>query len=226
MMLSTHPDPVGFLQRIRASAVTGTKVKICGITSVDDGLAAVDAGADAIGLVFYRGSKRFVELELATEIVAAVGPFVTTVGLFVNEQIEYVERAYQHTGIHMVQLHGDEDSTYCGQLKMPFIKAIRMAPDLDPRQAIEGFPRAAAFLFDAWEPDQYGGTGTGFDWLRISDIAGRATILAGGLSADNVGEAVAMVAPYAVDVSGGVETSPGRKDALLMQRFVKAAKSV
>lgn len=202
------------------------KVKICGITCIDDALAAVDAGADAIGLVFYRNSTRFVEPARAAEIVAAVGPFVTTVGLFVNEAAQTVEQTRRDTGVHLVQLHGDEQASYCERITSPYIKAIRMAPGLDPQPIMADFPRAAAFLFDAWCRDQYGGTGTCFDWQRVAGLAGRAIILAGGLTAENVLEAVAMVRPYGVDVSGGVESAPGHKDALLMKRFVKLAKAL
>jgi phosphoribosylanthranilate isomerase len=202
-----------------------TKVKICGITNTEDALAAVDAGADAIGMVFYRDSKRYIEPARAQEIVAAVGPFVSTVGLFVNEQVGVVERVLRTTGIQMAQLHGDEGAAYCDQLAVSYIKAIRMAPGVEPHQAMAGFPQAKAFLFDAWQPDQYGGTGTCFDWHRMVNIEDRPAILAGGLTVDNVREAVALTEPYAVDVSGGVEISPGRKDKLLMERFINAAKA-
>lgn len=201
------------------------KVKICGITTVRDALASVEAGADALGLVFYSKSRRYVECERAAEIVSAVGPFVTTVGLFVNETLETVERLYRETGIHVVQLHGDEEADYCNQLTMPYIKAIRMAPGLDPLVAVRDFPGAAAFIFDAWQTDRYGGTGQCFDWGRLSTPTDRISILAGGLTPDNVGEAVAIAAPYAVDVSGGVEKSAGCKDKLLINRFIKAARS-
>ncbi len=203
-----------------------TKVKICGITSIADANAAIDAGADAIGLVFYRESKRFIEISEAIEIVRAVGPLVTTVGLFVNEPAESVELICRKVGIHLAQLHGDEDSNYCAKLSIPYIKAIRMAPDIDLRQQALEYPNASAFLFDAWLPDQYGGTGTSFDWRRIIDIDDKPTILAGGLSVDNVREAVALTTPYAVDVSGGVESSPGCKDKVLMAQFIKLAKAI
>lgn len=201
-----------------------TKVKICGITIPEDGVAAVDAGADAIGLVFYRGSKRAVGVEQGLAITQAVGPFVTTVGLFVNEQSQVVEAIHRQVGLHLVQLHGDETPEYCAQLSMPYIKAIRMAPDLDPRQAMVSYPGAAGFLFDAWQPDQYGGTGTQFDWHRLRDLLGRALIVAGGLTPENVGEAVRVVRPYAVDVSGGVELRPGIKDHQRLRCFIEAAK--
>ncbi len=203
-----------------------TKVKICGITNIDDALAAVDTGADAIGMVFYRPSKRFVEPDQAQLIVEAVGPFVTTVGLFVNEQVEVVERTCQNTGIHLVQLHGDEGGAYCEQLTLPYIKAIRMAEDIDPARVMADFPKASALLLDAWQPDQYGGTGTSFDWHRMGGNYQKPAILAGGLNVDNIVEAVTLTKPYAVDVSGGVEASPGRKDHHLMTRFIELAKSL
>ena len=203
-----------------------TKVKICGITNIDDALAAVDAGADAIGMVFYRDSKRFIDPAEAQKIIAAVGPFVTTVGLFVNEQVAVVERVIRSIGIQIVQLHGDEDAAYCDQLAFPYIKAVRMAPGVEPLKVMAEFPQAKAFLYDAWQADQYGGTGTCFDWHRVANIAERPAILAGGLTVDNVSEAVALTRPYAVDVSGGVESSPGRKDKLLMERFIKSAKGI
>ena len=203
-----------------------TKVKICGITNLEDALAAVDAGADAIGMVFYRDSKRFIDPAQAQNIIAAVGPFVTTVGLFVNEQVAVVERVIRTIGIHIVQLHGDEDAAYCDQLACPYIKAVRMAPGVEPGKIMAEFPQAKAFLYDAWQADQYGGTGTCFDWHRVANITDRPAILAGGLTVDNVSEAVALTKPYAVDVSGGVESSPGRKDKLLMERFIKSAKAV
>ena len=201
-----------------------TKVKICGITIPEDGVAAVDAGADAIGLVFYSGSKRAVDVEQGLAISQAVGPFVTTVGLFVNEQPRVVEAVYRQVGLHLVQLHGDETPEYCQRLTMPYIKAIRMAPDLDPRRVVASYPGAAGFLFDAWQPDQYGGTGTQFDWHRLRDLLGRALIVAGGLTPENVGEAVRVVRPYAVDVSGGVELRPGIKDHQRLRCFIEAAK--
>ena len=201
------------------------KIKVCGITSVKDALAAVEAGADAIGLVFYSESRRFVKPDTAAEIVSSVGPFATTIGLFVNENREKVEYLYRETGVHVVQLHGDEETDYCDKLMMPYIKAIRMAPGLKPKQAMSDYPGAVGFIFDTWDAEQYGGTGKCFDWHRLAGLSGRKVILAGGLTPANVNEAVAITSPYAVDVSGGVEISPGCKDAALMKRFVKAARA-
>lgn len=203
-----------------------TKVKICGITTEEDALAAVAAGADAIGMVFFAGSKRAVDPERSIAISHALGPFVTTVGLFVNEQAQVVESVYRQTGLHLVQLHGDESPAYCEQLSMPYIKAIRMSPGLDPRREMASYPGAAGFLFDAWQPDQYGGTGTRFDWRRLTEVSAPALIVAGGLTPENVAEAVRVTSPYAVDVSGGVEQAPGIKDHQLMRRFIDAVKRV
>jgi phosphoribosylanthranilate isomerase len=205
--------------------MTATKVKICGITCTDDALAAVDAGADAIGLIFYQLSKRCVEPDTAAKIIAAVGPFITTVGVFVNAKHKFVEHVQKVTGVHILQLHGDENSDYCTQINGPYIKAIRMKSDVDPAEDVKKFPHAAGYLFDSWRADQYGGTGESFEWHRITNLTDRSIILAGGLNRTNVREAIAAASPYAVDVSGGVEKSIGRKDASLMSEFVRMVKS-
>ncbi len=201
-----------------------TKIKICGITSLVDAQAAVAAGADAIGLVFYPPSSRYVSPLVAAEIVAGLGPFVTTVGLFVNEEAAVVKKTLALTGIHLLQFHGDESPEYCQQFERPYIKALRMSPDLDPLQAIADFPDACGYLFDAWQPDKFGGTGKTFDWQRIAGLASDHLILAGGLNADNVETAVQIVRPYAVDVSGGVELVPGKKDHCALKAFISCAK--
>ena len=201
-----------------------TKIKICGITSLDDAQAAVAAGADAIGLVFYPPSSRYVSPLVAAEIVAGLGPFVTTVGLFVNEEAAVVKKTLALTGIHLLQFHGDESPEYCQQFERPYIKALRMSPDLDPLQAIADFPDACGYLFDAWQQDKFGGTGKTFDWQRIAGLASDHLILAGGLNADNVETAVQIVRPYAVDVSGGVEFTPGKKDHRALKAFINRAK--
>ena len=201
-----------------------TKVKICGITSSEDAQAAVAAGADAIGLVFYPPSSRYVTPRVAAQIVAELGPFVTTVGLFVNEDAEAVKETLALTNLQLLQFHGDESEEYCRQFQRPYIKALRMSPDLDPSQAMAVYPGACGYLFDAWQPDKFGGTGKTFDWRRIDGLASDKLILAGGLNPDNVEAAVQAVRPYAVDVSGGVELAPGKKDHLALKAFIKAAK--
>ncbi|MBQ0718826.1 MAG: phosphoribosylanthranilate isomerase [Gammaproteobacteria bacterium] len=201
-----------------------TKVKICGITSLEDAQAAVAAGADAIGLVFYPPSSRYVTPVVAAQIVAGLGPFVMTVGLFVNEEPAVVKETLALTGLQLLQFHGDESEQYCRQFERPYIKALRMSPELDPAQAMAAYPQACGYLFDAWQADKFGGTGATFDWQRIVDLAGDNLILAGGLNPDNVAAAVQAVRPYAVDVSGGVELAPGKKDHLALKAFISAAK--
>lgn len=201
-----------------------TKVKICGITTLEDAEAAVAAGADAIGLVFYPPSARYISSGDAAEIVAALGPFVTTVGLFVNEDATTVKATLAETGVQLLQFHGDEPESYCRQFQRPYIKALRMSPDLEPSVAMASFPQASGYLFDAWQAGQFGGTGATFDWQRIVGLASQNLILAGGLNPDNVGSAVRAVQPYAVDVSGGVERAPGKKDHDLLKAFIEAAK--
>jgi len=200
--------------------VNRTRVKICGITRVEDARVAVASGADAIGLVFYPKSPRYVELSLAHEIARTVGPFVTVVGLFVNASVEQVNTALDAVGLDLLQFHGDEDEAFCAQFKRPYIKAIRMSPGLDVQQVIDSYPSARGFLFDAWNKDKYGGTGETFEWQRLAGLDGIDFILAGGLNPGNIDEAIATVKPYAVDVSGGVEESPGIKSSLLIQQFI------
>lgn len=207
------------------------RVKICGITSVEQGRMAARAGADAIGLVFYGKSPRYVSAEVAAEIVQAVGPFVTTVGLFVNAGNDIVNDTLRQTGIQLLQFHGDETAVYCEQFERPYIKAIRMAPDIDVTAAMTTHPKASAYLFDAWRVDAYGGTGESFDWTRLAAVSESgdspgSVVLAGGLSADNVAAAVRVSRPYAVDVSSGVESAPGVKDSDLVKKFIDQARSV
>jgi len=206
------------------SSSVKTKVKICGITCLEDAQAAVAAGADAIGLVFYPPSSRYVTPFVAAEIVAGLGPFVTTVGLFVNEEAAVVKDTLALTGLQLLQFHGDESAQYCQQFERPYIKALRMSPGLDPLQAMADFPQACGYLFDAWQPDKFGGTGKTFDWQRITGLASDNLILAGGLTPDNVEAAVQAVRPYAVDVSGGVELAPGKKDHRALKAFISSAK--
>ncbi|MFP5414198.1 MAG: phosphoribosylanthranilate isomerase [Gammaproteobacteria bacterium] len=202
-----------------------TRIKICGITREADAQAAADAGADAIGLVFHPASPRCVSLAMAASIVRIVGPFVTTVGLFVDAAPERVREVLADTGVHLLQLHGSETPDYCAQFGVPYIKALRMAPGLDAAAASASYPAAAGLLFDAWDPLVAGGTGAGFDWSRLPALGQRPLILAGGLAPANVAAAVRQVRPYAVDVSSGVETAPGIKDSRLMRDFIVAAKA-
>jgi len=205
--------------------MTRTFIKVCGITRIADAEAAVAAGVDALGLVFHPASPRAVTIEQAAGIAAAVGPFVTTVALFVNAAAAQVEEVLAATGIHLAQFHGDETPDYCRSFRRPYIKAIRMAPGLDAAAAAARYGDAAACLFDAWHPRLPGGTGDLFDWSRLPNIAPRPLILAGGLTEANVATAVRALRPYAVDVSSGVESAPGRKDARRIAAFVAAVRT-
>ncbi|SIQ07911.1 phosphoribosylanthranilate isomerase [Marinobacterium stanieri] len=202
-----------------------TRVKICGITNLGDALAAVEAGADALGFVFYAPSKRYVTPEQAGEIIRKLPPFVTTVGLFVNADVDFVESVLATAQLDLLQFHGDESNADCVRFGRPFIKALRVKPDLDLMQAFSAYPDARGILLDAYRPGVPGGTGEVFDWDLIPDEIAGAITLAGGLDASNVARAVAAVGPYAVDVSGGVEAAPGQKDGAKVSAFVEAAKT-
>ena len=199
------------------------RVKICGITSVADAQLAVNAGADAIGLVFYEPSPRAVSIEQAREIAASVGPFVTVVGLFVSADEAFIREVLANVALHVLQFHG-ESREFCEQFQRPYMKAIRMRPELDVAQEIADFPSAAAILLDAYRPGVPGGTGETFDWQRVPLQAMRPIVLAGGLTPENVALAVQSTQVYGVDVSGGVESSPGKKDAQKVEQFIHNAK--
>lgn len=200
------------------------RVKICGITSVADAQIAVKAGADAIGLVFYAPSPRAVSIEQAREIAASVGPFVTVVSLFVNAEESYVREVLANVDLHVLQFHGDEPREFCEQFQRPYMKAIRMRPELDVEGAINEYPSASAILLDAYRPGIPGGTGETFDWQRVPVASARPIVLAGGLTPENVAVAIQSTQVYGVDVSGGVESSPGKKDTYKVEQFVCNAK--
>ncbi len=204
---------------------TRTRVKICGITRVEDALCAINAGADAIGLVFYAPSPRFVSIEQAQKIVAAIPPFVTVVGLFVNASQAEIEAILAQVKLDVLQFHGDETATECERIKLPYIKVIRVKPDTNLLQYEVEFKRAKALLLDTYSEAAYGGTGHQFDWNLIPKNMRMPLILAGGLTADNVGLAIKQVQPYAVDVSGGVEIAKGIKDAAKIAAFMRATQA-
>ena len=201
-----------------------TRIKICGITTVADGLAAAAAGADAIGLVFYPKSPRYVHAERAAEIAAALPPFVNVVGLFVNATPEFINETLAQVPIGLLQFHGDEDETYCRQFARPFLKAARVRPDLDLVQYAASFPSAQGLLLDAFV-EGYGGAGHTFDWSLIPKALSRPIVLSGGLNVDNVSEAVRRVRPLAVDVSSGVEVSKGVKDHAKIAAFIAGVRN-
>lgn len=204
-----------------------TRVKICGIMNPDDAAAAVGAGADAVGFVLYRKSPRYVEPQMVKAIVASLPPLVVPVGVFVNEEPKVVRDLMDSCGLALAQLHGDESAGYCETLGRPVIKAIGIKDraSLLALAEYKGRAQVRGLLLDAFAPDTYGGTGQTINWTIAAEIAKSMTvILAGGLTPENVAAAVAAVRPYAVDVSSGVETSPGQKDHGRIVAFVQAAK--
>jgi phosphoribosylanthranilate isomerase len=198
-----------------------TRVKICGITRVEDAMKAVDAGCDAIGMVFYEPSPRFVTIEQAAQIVEALPPFVTPVGLFVNAEPSYIRQVLQHVKLGLLQFHGDESAQQCQQYEMPYMKAIRVTAETNLLQYAEDFKQAQALLLDAFVEGVPGGTGQVFDWNIIPKSLPIPVVLAGGLTPENVGSAIQQVNPYAVDVSGGVEIKKGIKDAAKIAAFMR-----
>ena len=201
-----------------------TRVKICGITRVEDAQAAAAHGADAIGLIFYRPSPRCVSLGQAREIAASVPPFVATVAVFVNPEREDVERVIGECGVTLLQFHGDESPDFCSSFSRPYIKAARIRPGLDLLKYLSPYGAAAAWMLDAFHEDLWGGTGGSFDWGLVPERMARPIILSGGLTADNVAGAVRRTRPYAVDVSSSVEASKGIKDAVKIAGFIGAVK--
>ena len=201
-----------------------TKVKICGITNVEDALQAVEAGADALGFVFYAKSPRFVTPHEVQKIVAELPPFVTTVGLFVNEPVARVRRAMVAAQLDVVQLHGDEQAGDCLVEGFPVIKALRVK-DASSLAGLDRY-QVSAILLDAWSDEHYGGSGLSFDWQLAERLTGkRPLILAGGLKVENVIDAVRQVRPYAVDVSSGVEERPGKKDHQKVAEFINRVRN-
>ncbi|MED5602019.1 MAG: phosphoribosylanthranilate isomerase [Pseudomonadota bacterium] len=209
------------------------RVKICGITRPDDGRHAARAGADAIGLVFYPPSPRYVSPRQAADIVAALPPFVTTVGLFVGAPPEQIAALLEQVPLDMLQFHGDELPEYCAAFQRPWIKALRMRDGVDPRAEADRYGAAGArgLLVDSYVPGVPGGTGERFDWDRLPADPSLPLVLAGGLDPANVAEAVRRVRPWAVDVSGGVEVlgvdgrrQGGIKDPGAVSAFIRAAR--
>ncbi len=203
-----------------------TRIKICGITRKEDLAAAVNAGADAVGFVFYPPSPRFLAAEAAALLARQVPPFVTRVGLFVNAEPATVCETLGQVPIDLLQFHGDEDAQYCEQFGRPYIRAARVRPNSTRGHLLEfarAFPTAQGLLLDAWV-EAYGGAGQSFDWSLIPEGLPLPMVLSGGLHAGNVGEAVVKTRPWAVDVSSGVEFSKGIKDAEKIAAFVAAVR--
>ncbi|MDZ5741605.1 phosphoribosylanthranilate isomerase [Pseudomonas asiatica] len=204
--------------------MSNVRSKICGITRIEDALAAAEAGADAIGFVFYAKSPRAVDVRQARAIIAELPPFVTTVGLFVNASRCELNEILEVVPLDLLQFHGDETPQDCEGYHRPWIKALRVRPGDDLEAACRVYAGARGILLDAYVPGVPGGTGEAFDWSLVPARLSKPIILAGGLSVDNVGQAIAQVRPYAVDVSGGVEQAKGIKDAAKIEAFMRAVK--
>lgn len=199
-------------------------IKICGLTRLDDALAAVDLGVAMLGFVFWRQSPRWVEPVRVREIVKRLPRSTKAIGVFVNEASAVIDRIAETAGIHVVQLHGDEPELSWGRAGRPVIKAVGVRPDFDWR-IIASWPAGVTPLLDADDPVRRGGTGRRVDWaLAVEAARARPIILSGGLRPENVREAIAVVRPWAVDVSSGVESAPGQKDVTLMRAFVAAVR--
>jgi phosphoribosylanthranilate isomerase len=197
------------------------RVKICGITRVEDALVAVENGADAIGLVFYEPSPRAVSVEQAIKIVSQIPAFISIVGLFVNAEERFVRDVISNVALDLLQFHGDEAPEECSSYGLPFMKAIRVKSDTNLVQYAKDYSASRALLLDTYTEGVAGGTGHTFDWGLIPSDLNKPVVLAGGLTAENVGSAIQQVKPYAVDVSGGVELSKGIKDAAKIAAFMQ-----
>jgi phosphoribosylanthranilate isomerase len=200
------------------------RVKICGITRNEDLSAACAAGADALGFVFYAKSPRNLSIERAASLVRALPPFVQSVGLFVDAEPGFVRAVLDAVPLDLLQFHGDETPEYCRQFNRPYLKAVRVRPGVDLVKYASDFADARALLLDAYVPGVPGGTGERFDWRLIPAGLNKPIILSGGLNPDNVAEAVQTVQPWAVDVSSGVESASGIKDADKVAAFIQRAK--
>jgi phosphoribosylanthranilate isomerase len=202
-----------------------TQVKICGMTNIDDARVAVEAGVDMIGLIFYPPSPRYVTPAQARAIVASLPACVPAIGVFVNEDVETVSRIARDSGVQMVQLHGEETPALCQQLPWPVVKTFRFTAQVQPEMMRQY--AVAAYLIEGFHADFYGGGGVLADWQRVATLHQHGRImLAGGLTPENVREAIRVVQPYAVDVCSGVEASPGRKDWARVRAFVQCAKEL
>lgn len=195
------------------------RVKICGITRPEDARAAARAGADAVGLVFWEGSSRHLSLEAAERVVRDLPAFVARTALFMDASAEAVKAVIDRLPVDLLQFHGSENEAFCARFGKPYIKALGMRGGTDVAEMAAGYPTASGLILDGHAPGQPGGGGQRFDWRRIPSLE-RPVILAGGLTPGNVGEAVTVARPWAVDVSSGVEGAPGIKDARLMERFI------
>jgi len=206
--------------------MTRTRIKVCGICSSADAEHAIAAGADAIGLVFYSQSARYIPVSTARDIANHIPPFASTVGLFVNSDHQEVCNVLSEVPLDLLQFHGDEDEEFCNSFSRPYIKAVRVKEDTDLLQVCRQYESARGILLDSFKKGVRGGTGETFDWGLIPESLPLPVVLAGGLDASNVAMAVSRVHPWAVDVSSGVEHSPGKKDNQKIVHFIKAVESI
>ncbi|MBX3663323.1 MAG: phosphoribosylanthranilate isomerase [Burkholderiales bacterium] len=202
-----------------------TRIKICGITRAEDALAAARLGADALGFVFYPGSPRAVTPAQARDIIRGLPPFVVPVGLFVNADAATVRATLHAAPVQLLQFHGDETPGYCAEFGLPFLRALRVKPGTDLLQYARDFHAAKGLLLDAWVEGVHGGTGATFDWSLIPPDLPMPVILSGGLNPDNVEQAVRRLRPWAVDVSSGVESAKGIKDAAKIEAFINGVRN-
>ncbi len=201
-----------------------TRVKICGITNIDDALAAVDEGADALGFVFYKPSPRYIDIQNAKNIIDKIPPFISKVALFVNADAGFVNKVIKQLSIDLLQFHGDESEAFCQSFNRPYMKAIRVQEKTDMDLMAKQYHSSSGLLLDAFDSSQYGGTGQAFDWALMPKNFPLPMILAGGLNVANIAKAIKKTQPYAVDISSGVEKSKGLKDHLLIQQFMHEVK--
>ena len=202
-----------------------TRIKFCGMTRAEDVGRAVDLGADALGFVFVKQSPRYLTIEGARNLIQKVPPFVGTVGLFMDAELDEIEAAVRRTGLNLLQFHGSEKEEFCRQFSMPYLKAVPVGSVDSIVSYCADFPSASGFVLDSHSAGQMGGTGKSFAWNRIPGSLDRPVILAGGLTPENVSQAVHEVRPYAVDVSSGIEVTRGIKDVEKMRKFIEETRN-
>lgn len=199
-----------------------TRIKFCGFTRAQDAQLAVALGVDALGLVFYENSKRYITIEQAQTIVPHIPALVNSIGVFVNAEAAFVHQVLKKIKLSCLQFHGDENESYCRSFALPYIKVISMKNNIDVLAAIKQYPSASAIILDTYHGQQIGGSGNSFDWQLIPDNLPKPLILAGGLTVANVAEAITTMQPYGLDLSSGIESAPGIKDPQKMQQFIAA----
>ena len=197
-----------------------TKVKICGITNLEDAMDATFIGADALGFVFVKDTPRYIALKKASDIIARLPPFLSKVGLFVNPTTDEVEEALSKCNFNLIQFHGDEKASFCQQFNVPYIKAVSVKSGVNLIEYAKSYQSASAILLDTYSEELRGGSGNTFDWNLIPQSISKPIIIAGGLNKDNVKHLLSKITPYAIDVSSGVEIKKGKKDYQMMEKFI------